>query len=107
MPTDKTTNDPTFCPHCNKKMSKWRAADLNAWGPVVQYVCFNDECPYYINGWKWMEERFGTTCSYRHRYNPETKESGPLPVYSDTVGKSQIVSDGDEETASSNQEKSE
>jgi len=74
-------------------MSKWRAADLNAWGPVVQYVCFNDQCPYFIKGWKWMEEKYGTTCSYRHRYNPETKESGPLPVFSNDIGKSQIVED--------------
>ena len=80
-----------ICPHCGQKMSKWVAAPENSWGPTPQYVCFNDSCPYYVKGWDWMMSQFGQKCSYRHRYNVETGESGPLPVFSDDALRSGIV----------------
>lgn len=49
-----------------------------------------------------MQKKFQLELSYRHRYNPETGETGPLPVYSETCLKSGIVVDEDE--TKSNQE---
>ncbi len=63
----------------------------NSWGPDYQLVCFNDECPYFVKGWEWMREKFQQNVSYRYRYNPQTGESGPLPVFSKTALRGGIV----------------
>ena len=71
-----------LCPHCNKEMSKWQAPIESNWAGEIKYVCFSDECPYYQRGWKRMEEKYGTSASYRHSLNPDTGHEGPLPVAS-------------------------
>ncbi len=82
-----------ICPHCGAKLQKWRSPIESSWGDVIQYVCFNDECPYLLKGWKWMEEKFAAHASYRHRFNPETGEKGPLPVWSMDALKDRIEED--------------
>ena len=79
------------CPHCGKRMSKWVASLESSWGVEPQFVCFNDECPYYVKGWQWVESNFNHRASYRHRYNPENGEWGPLPVWSPNALKDGIV----------------
>jgi len=72
----------SVCPHCQQQMKKWMPPDGLSWDRVYQYVCFNDECPYYVRGWALMEEKYGRKASYRHRYNPHNGEEGPLAVWS-------------------------
>jgi hypothetical protein len=79
------------CPHCGVKMKRWFPPDGSTWGQNFQYVCFNDECDYFKNGWKWMNEKYNVHASYRHRYNPENGESGPLPVWSENALKNKII----------------
>ncbi len=74
-------------------MAKWSTPPLVAWSGEFQYVCFNDNCPYFVRGWAWMQERFGVVASYRHRMDPATGETGPLPVWSKDALKSSILSD--------------
>ena len=85
------SEDKTICPHCGKQMKKFQTPDGSSWGESLWYVCFNDECSYYVRGWDHMMKTMQVHCSYRHRYDPETGECGPMPVYSKTMGLGNIV----------------
>ena len=82
-----------ICPHCNEEMKKWRTPEDSSWGAAYHWVCFNDECPYYVRGWDWIMESQGVKASYRHRLDPETGVSGPLPVWSSVAHMDHIIED--------------
>jgi len=88
MANDKPTEK---CPHCGQPMLRWQPPLEANWGVYPQFVCFNDDCPYYVRGWAWMDERFNVHASYRHRFDPVTGETGPLPVWSSEALKDSIV----------------
>jgi hypothetical protein len=83
--------DKTICPHCGVKMKKWRIPPQTTWSSEFFFVCFNDECTYYVRGWEHMDKSTQVRCSYRHRYDPESGSCGPLPVWSSDAGKSDII----------------
>ena len=78
-------------------MQRWANPDGVSWSGEYQYVCFNDECPYYVRGWAWMEGRFGVTASYRYRLDPVSGQSGPLPVWSAQDFRGNIILDTEEQ----------
>ena len=82
---------PRTCPHCESRFKKWRVPEDASWNEEFFYVCFNDECPYYIRGWARMKEQYGQRGSYRYMINPTTGASSPLPVWSDTATREMIV----------------
>ncbi len=81
------------CPHCGGQLSKWATPDDSSWGQGHQLVCFNDQCPYYVRGWQWMKDNYQQKASYRYRFDPQTEEEGPLPVWSERALRDSILDD--------------
>ena len=88
---------PRACPHCGSRLKKWRVPEDATWSEEFFFVCFNDECPYYQQGWIWMKQRYNQHASYRHAVNPSTGASMPLPVWSSSAIREMIVDDGEGE----------
>ena len=85
------TERPRNCPHCDSRLLKWRVPDGASWDDDFFYVCFNDDCSYYKQGWVWMKEQFNQDASYRYTLNPATGGSLQIPVWSDTATREMIV----------------
>lgn len=83
----------TKCPHCDSILLRWMPPEDGSWDLIPQLVCFNDECPYYVRGWKHMLENYNQKASYRYRYNPQNGEEGPLPAWSDSAHRDRILRD--------------
>ncbi len=83
------------CPHCREPLFPWRPPADSTWGGAVQWVCFSDACPYYVEGWEWMQKNYNVRASYRHRHDPRAKQSGPLPVWSPQAHRDAIVKEPD------------
>ena len=88
-----TEQNVPHCPHCSRKMKKWRVPLASTWANDFFYVCFNDECPYYVRGWERLWEKQATRASYRCRLDPDTGKFAPLPVWSADALKDEIIAD--------------
>ena len=85
------------CPHCGARMKRWKVPADSTWNEDFHWVCFNDDCPYYVKGWEWMASQYSQKSSYRHRMNPSNGQCGPLPVWSADTQKDYILPDDDED----------
>ncbi|MHC4405443.1 MAG: ogr/Delta-like zinc finger family protein [Planctomycetota bacterium] len=86
---------PRTCPHCESRLKKWRVPDGASWSEEFFFVCFNDDCSYYKDGWAWMKEQFNQEASYRYMVNPTTGAASPLPVWSNAATREMIVEETD------------
>jgi hypothetical protein len=86
------------CPHCGQEMKLWEVppvtfSDGLGWGEPYLFVCFNDECPLYQQGWKDMEDNFAQRASMRCLNYPGTTQFECMPVFSAMGGQGQIFDD--------------
>lgn len=79
------------CKYCGVELQKVLMPPESDWGVEYFMVCMNDDCQYYVRGWKWMEENYRVKASYRYKFNPENNDEGPLPVRSAEDYKNFIV----------------
>jgi len=84
------------CPHCGQEMSLWEVppvtfSDGLGWGAPYLFLCFNDECPLYVQGWKDLEENYAQKASMRCLNYPGTEQYEYMPVFSRFGGQGQIV----------------
>ncbi|MFC1925795.1 hypothetical protein ACFLW2_03755 [Chloroflexota bacterium] len=75
--------DTLCCPHCDTPLKKWDVPQsiFTQWPNEFFYICFNDDCSYFLRGWDAMA-RMGRTCSHRLMYDPLTDCCQPIPVNS-------------------------
>jgi len=84
------------CPHCGEEMNLWEVppftiGDGLGWGTPYLYLCFNDNCQLYRQGWDHMKATYAHTASYRCMNYPGTEQFELIPVFSDQGGRGQIV----------------
>lgn len=84
------------CPHCGKEMSIWEAPSIPmgdglGWGEPFLFLCFNDECPLYIEGWDKVQEDYGHNASYRSMCYPSSGKFECMPVFGKRGGTGQVV----------------
>jgi hypothetical protein len=83
----------TRCRHCGGELDAIELPEALADHPF-DLACFNDDCPYYLRGWAWMEQQFGVVSSYRYRIDGRTGHASPLRVWSPTAIRSSILPGG-------------
>jgi hypothetical protein len=82
------------CPHCGEKLRAFELPDNTGWSQAHQWACFNDECPYFKDGWDWMWQHYEVRASYRYRIvNQESGLAQPLAVWSKTAIRDRIIDD--------------
>jgi len=84
------------CPHCNLEMNMWEVPPITfsdglGWGVPYLFLCFNDDCSMYVEGWKNLEENFGQNASYRCINYPGTDQFECMPVFSPVGATGQVI----------------
>lgn len=86
------------CPHCHEEMQLWEVPPINfsdglGWGVPFLFLCFNDDCPLYVDGWSHLKETYEQSASYRCFNYPGTDQFELMPVFSPMGGTGQIITD--------------
>ena len=86
------------CPHCGQEMSLWEVPSMTfsdglGWGTPYLFVCFNDDCSQFKQGWEDIKERYAHNASYRCICYPGTSQFEYMPVFSAMGATGQIIDD--------------
>lgn len=73
------------CPHCKQTLSLCEAPPIHVgdglgWGSDVLFICLNDSCSLFINGWDKIEAQYGHHASYRYMELPGSPEGNCMMV---------------------------
>jgi hypothetical protein len=82
----------SHCPHCGGALARVELPEA-LFDHLFDLACFNDDCPYYVRGWTWMEAQFGVRTSYRFRIDTRNGRASPLAVWSPTALRANILPD--------------
>jgi len=84
------------CPHCKQKMSCCEAPPVHigdglGWGSEIMFICLNDACSLFLNGWDNIEQKYGHHASYRYMELPESKEGNVMMVGNADAFKASVI----------------
>lgn len=84
------------CPHCGEEMNLWEVPSINfsdglGWGEPFLFLCFNDNCSLYTDGWGHIEENYAHKASYRCFCYPSSGQFEVMPVFSPMGATGQII----------------
>lgn len=85
------------CPYCEQHMQPWETPDtpFSEWDVDLVYVCFNNACPYFLEGFEVMRAQGNIGFSYRLVYNPDRNSFSPAAMPNPlTVRKSMLMPRG-------------
>ncbi len=73
------------CPHCKQELSLCHVPPVHVgdglgWGSEHLFICLNNDCPLFVNGWDYIENQYGHVGSYRHMEMPNSKETYNMMV---------------------------
>ena len=74
-----------LCPHCGGRLSLCHSPPVHVgdglgWGSEYLFICLNDTCPLFVNGWEYIESQYGHVGSYRYMEIPNSKETYNMMV---------------------------
>ncbi len=92
----KYAEEKHYCPHCNERLSCCHAPEFHVgdglgWGTEIFFVCLNDECSLFKNGWKHIEETYCHVGSYRYVLLPGAKKGDNMMVAGRSAFRGSIV----------------
>ncbi len=75
------------CPHCGQKMKIYECSETglscgSGWGTPYLFICLNDECPPFANGWEDMKKHYGRRSSCRCICFPDSRNTELMMVFS-------------------------
>ncbi len=85
-----------ICPHCKEKLSCCEAPPIHVgdglgWGSDVLFICLNDNCSLFLNGWDQIEKQYGHHASYRYMELPGSKEGNFMMVGNSDAFKACVI----------------
>jgi hypothetical protein len=86
------------CTYCGKKMRIWEVPqfpfeDGLGWGTPYLFVCFNNRCPMYEQGWDNIRRNYGRHASYRCICYPGNNTYACMAIFSQNGATGQIIDD--------------
>jgi SAM-dependent methyltransferase len=84
-----------LCPYCEVPLKKWvlPQTPFTEWDVEFFYVCFNDRCPFLLQGWDAMARQGNLGFSHRMMYDPSRDTCGSLPVPSLGAFRASVVTE--------------
>lgn len=81
------------CPYCSEHMTKWEVPQTPfiEWPNEYMYICFNNFCPYMLEGWEVMRQQGVPGFSYRLAYDPDRNKFFSTPLPSAQVLKEAVI----------------
>jgi hypothetical protein len=81
------STDRPLCPQCGAQMKIWECTETglscgSGWGTPYLFVCLNDACPPFVNGWESMKSGYGRKCSFRCISFPDSLNTEMMMVCS-------------------------
>lgn len=87
------------CPNCGVNMLKIDTnvmenfSEGSGWGVEFIYVCLNDKCRVFVEGWEHVAELYGSKASFRCIFVPGEKGFSTTIVFSQDALKGLVITD--------------